>query len=409
MKKNILFLTLFFSLIGFSQEQVMLDIRSQLGNSFMGKASLKILNSSNQTLYDTFGLKVENYGVVFNLSPSSFPLTIVWQPGVLNCDLNSSPFESIFTYTYSYSDYTTGKNFSATMCLFPDTFFSIYSPYINQLTAATSTIGICEGVNLASGYPHYYSIDDLNWNIAYNNIPFSFFTFIPKDLLGSNFRGNLKIKSTISSFFANPAVTMQSKIISYNVISCSPALEIDPPLTLKTVCNNESTGSVILKFKTTIGDNEQLFLNLFKNASPPILIDNLFVPKSSIINNEFTWTGFEKGNYIIKYQVQSISDNSEILNSSVVITDEFIVESPMPLKFEIKKADNPKCANDPVEISIAVTGGTGNYKFYVDGVEKTNPKPVKETDGYYHINGLIPTAINNIKVMDTNNCIETTP
>lgn len=408
MKKQILLFTLFFSLIGYSQEQVMLDIRSQLGNSYMGKASLKILNSSNQTLYDSFGLKVENYGIIFNLSTSSFPLTIVWQPGVLNCDVNSSPFESIFTYTYSYSEYTSGKTFNATMCLFPDIFFSIYSPYINQLTAATSTIGICEGVTLVSGYPHYYSIDNLNWNIVYNNVPFSFSTFIAKDLLGSNFRGNFNIKSDITSSFANPTLTMKSKIITYNVVSCSPALEIDPPLTSKTLCSNERTGSVTLKFKEPLKNDEQLFLNLFKNSSTPILIDNLFVPKSSIINNEFTWTGFEKGNYIIKYQVQSISDSSENLNSSVVVTDEFIVESPMPLKFEIIKANNPICANDPVEISINVTGGTGDYKFYVDGVEKKNPIPVKEVDGYYHIRGLLPTAMNSIKVMDENNCIEKT-
>ena len=199
-----------------------------------------------------------------------------------------------------------------------------------------------------------------------------------------------------------------TNIIAFNFVNCSPELA-QKPITSKTKCAYGATGSVTLKFKEPLKDDEQLFLNLFKNSSTPILIDNLFVPKSSIINNEFTWSGLEKGNYIIKYQVQSISDSSENLNSSVVVTDEFIVDSPIPLTFEIKKADNPKCANDPVEISIAVTGGTGDYKFYVDGVEKTSPKPVKETDGYYHIRGLVPTAINSVKVIDENSCIEKTP
>lgn len=93
----------------------------------------------------------------------------------------------------------------------------------------------------------------------------------------------------------------------------------------------------------------------------------------------------------------------------MVSAKKFTYNEPAVLKFEIKKADNPICTNDPVELSIAVTGGTGYYKFYVDGVEKTSPKPVKEADGYYHVKGLVPTAVNSIKVMDENNCIEKNP
>ncbi|WP_417940291.1 hypothetical protein [Flavobacterium sp. RS13.1] len=108
--------------------------------------------------------------------------------------------------------------------------------------------------------------------------------------------------------------------------------------------------------------------------------------------------------YVIEYQSQI---NGEV-KGTLAIGAPFLYEDPTPVKFEIKKADNPICFGDLAEVSIAVTGGTGDYKFYVDGLEKTNPKPLKEADGYYHIRGLIPTAVNSIKVMDGNNCIEKT-
>ena len=265
----------------------------------------------------------------------------------------------------------------------------------------------------------YISADELGFDsVVYNwqyKKPDGDWDFLPSIFQGkSNFEIKLAdIFGADSNLYYNQTIYFRiqycsgkyTNIIAFNFVNCSPGL-VQKPITSRANCADEATGSVTLKFESSIKDDEKLFLNLFKNSSTPILIDNIFVPKSSIINNEFTWTGFEKGNYIIKYQVQSTSDNSEDLNSSLVITDEFIVDSPLPLKFEIKKADNPICADDPVEVSIAVAGGTGDYKFYVDGVEKTNPKPVKEADGYYHISGLIPTAMNSIKVTDQHGCIE---
>lgn len=132
---------------------------------------------------------------------------------------------------------------------------------------------------------------------------------------------------------------------------------------------------------------------------------------------KYTYTNFqqlENGHtYRIKYQAQiaNPADVSNAIMRGFLYSPEkynFLYTEPDPLKFQIKEAYNPKCTDDTVEISIAVTGGTGDYKFYLDGIEKKNPIPVKEADGYYHIKGLIPTAVNSIKVVDENNCIEKT-
>ncbi|MBZ4043847.1 hypothetical protein [Flavobacterium hibisci] len=306
--------------------------------------------------------------------------------GTINCIFSTSIPYNKATFTYGIIN----------ACV---AYSEIYGIYLTQ----PYDTNICKEktITLNHGWNWQYRFDEEPWS----DFPSAFqaktsISFKLTDLANPDGKKKINIKTGYLPNF--------SDVITYDIIPCSPALEINPPLTSKTLCSNERTGSVTLKFKEKLNDDEQLFLNLFKNSSTPILIGNLFVPKSSIINNEFTWTGFEKGNYIIKYQAQSISDNSENLNSSVVVTDEFIIESPTPLKFEIKKADNPICFGDLAEVSIAVTGGTGDYKFYVDGVEKTTPKPVKEADGYYHIRGLIPTAVNSIKVMDGNNCIEKT-
>ncbi|MEO8238793.1 MAG: hypothetical protein ABI576_11845 [Flavobacterium sp.] len=125
----------------------------------------------------------------------------------------------------------------------------------------------------------------------------------------------------------------------------------------------------------------------------------------------YSLTNFKGLNPNATYQIQyqAFQNNTTKGVSISPKKENFKYIEPDPLIFKIIKADNPICVDDPVEISILVSGGNGNYKFYVDDTEQTSPKPVKETDGYYHIRGLIPTAINNIKVMDTNNCIETTP
>jgi len=402
MKKIVFHFVLFFNLAGFSQEQVMLDIRLQLDNSYMGNAFLKITDSSNQVLYNSNGLKIENYGVIFNLSQSSFPLTIVWMPGGLNLNGNNSClFDCVFTFTYSYTEYITGKTFNGFFNPFfePKPYFAIYSPYINQLTAETSTIGICSFVNILHGYPHYYSIDNINWNIVTNNIPFSFATFVPYDLLGQNFRGDLRIKSKIKTSYASPTLTIMSKIITYNVIGCSPDLQFDPPLVSNPSCNNTLTGTINLKFQSPIKNDEQLLLNLFTNASPPKFLDSKFVAKSSIINDEYTWHNRGAGNYFIKYQAQKTTDNTEDVNSSAIQTKPFSIVNPPLFSFSAIETQ-PKCYGEKGTITVTASGGTPPYYYCLNDdpkIEFTSPKTID-----------VDARNNYLKVVDDKDCFDNT-
>ena len=419
MKKITYFIFIILSFVCSAQEQLMLDIRLQIANNtyITGDYYLKIKDSYNQNLFDSNGLKVENYGAIFNLSQSSFPLTIIWKPGALNVT-NNCLFDCIYTFSYSYNEYLTGQPFigKVNSILEQEPFFTLYSPYVNQLTAETSTIGICSDVYLLSGFAHYYSIDNVNWNIVTNNIPFSFATFVPYDLLGQNFRGNLRIKSEIKTSYASPQLTIMSKIINYNVIGCSPNLEHDPPLVSNPSCTNTASGSIPLKFKSDIKDDEQLLLNLFINTTTPQFLDSKFVPKSSIINNEYTWEKIGAGNYIIKYQVQKTTDNTTHVNSSALTTKAFSIVDPPKLEFTVS-ANNPLCNNGATTLTIVASGGTPPY-FYddlegdteiINGETKIKRIQFNTSDEKTNIVSIPLSNPKNqytIKVTDSNNCIE---
>lgn len=404
MKKITYFIFIILNFVCSAQEQLMLDIRLQIANNtyFTGDYYLKIKDSSNQNLFDSNGLKVENYGVIFNLSQSSFPLTIIWKPGALDV-ANNCLFDCIYTFSYSYNEYLSGQPFigKVNSILEQEPFFTLYSPYINQLTAETSTIGICSDVYLLSGFAHYYSIDNVNWNIVTNNIPFSFATFVTYNLLGQNFRGNLRIKSEIKTSYASPQLTIMSKIINYNVIGCSPDLEHDPPLVTNPYCNNTSTGSIPLKFKSDIKDDEQLLLNLFiKNTdTDPKFLLSKFVPKSAIINKEYTWTNIGAGNYIIRYQAQKTTDNTTNVNSSAVTSKAFSIVNPSLFSFSAIETQ-AKCYGEKGTIIITASGGTPPYYYCLNDdpkIEFTSPKTIDANAGD-----------NYIKVVDSKSCIDNT-
>lgn len=111
-------------------------------------------------------------------------------------------------------------------------------------------------------------------------------------------------------------------------------------------------------------------------------------------------TNLENRKYVIEYQ----SAVNGVPKGTLTMGEPFTYQNPDPIRFEIKEAINPSCNNDKVEIAINVTGGTGSYRFYVDGDLKTAVK--NDTNGYYYIKDLVPSANNIIKVTDTKDCIE---
>jgi hypothetical protein len=378
MKKITFLIMLFSSIISFSQEQVMLDIDFLLNDN--GNGSLRISNSSYQVLYESYGARVDNYGQIINLTIANFPLIIEWRPGHLGTSCQS------FTKTYTYNDYLSG--IVSTYGCAPE-YFYIRSPYINQLTAATATKGVCENINLATGARHYYSTTG---NAPWILCPFP---FSAATLLGSNYRGPLHIKSDMESFYANPKVTMQSKVITFNIIGCSPALD-GQPIPENTKCKFQSTGSAVIKFKTPLITGEKILFNLFKDGA---FDKSLFVAKEQIINNTYTWTGLAEGTYYIKYQSQAIGDGTTLITgNTAIVTDSFPIKSPDALTSTIKDLQ-PECFNGQGAIQISAFGGTSPYYYKINAdpeVEFTTAVTIPKNSGNY-----------TITVRDSQNCIDT--
>ena len=193
--------------------------------------------------------------------------------------------------------------------------------------------------------------------------------------------------------------TRFTNIVSFTFIPCSPLLEQNPPLPTNPSCNNTATGSIPLKFKSEIKDDEQLLLNLFINTTTPQFLVSKFVPKSSIINKEYTWTNIGAGNYIIKYQVQKNTDNTTNVNSSAVITKGFSIVDPPLFSFSATETQ-PKCSGEKGTMTITVSGGTPPYYYYLNNdqqIEFTSPKTIDVNAGN-----------NYIKVVDSKSCIDNT-
>lgn len=195
--------------------------------------------------------------------------------------------------------------------------------------------------------------------------------------------------------------TKFTNIVNFTFIPCSPLLEQNPPLPINPTCTNTATGSISLKFKSDIKDDEQLLLNLFTNANPanPEFLFSKFVPKSSIINKEYTWTNIGAGNYIIRYQAQKITDNTTDVNSSAETTKAFSIVDPSLFSFSAT-GTQPKCNGEKGKITITASGGTPPYYYYLNDdpkIEFTSPKIIDANAGD-----------NYIKVVDSKGCIDNT-
>ena len=222
----------------------------------------------------------------------------------------------------------------------------------------------------------------------------------------------------------SPSRPFSTNIIRINYSPCAPVLtdvNYEGPK-----CNGDDIQKLEVTFDTPLdilkGESiYQLYARETANNIAPIKttpmfsVSNITYPddsKTYSYSNISQFSSLENGReYEIIYQAQvnhPLDASVKIPKGVMVSAKKFTYKVPTLLKFKIIKADNPSCTNDQAEVSIDVSGGTGDYNFYVDNVEKKNPTPIKEADGYYHIRGLIPTAENSIKVTDVHGCIEKT-
>ncbi|MEO7976512.1 hypothetical protein [Flavobacterium sp.] len=303
---------------------------------------------------------------------------------------------------------------------------------------ATGTKTICANEQFGVfAYPEEFPVEIYNWQYSLDNkttwrdVPEEFHKANPNftmfDLLGNNHLNYIGKTIYFRMGYDNTVFAGGIEFPLY-YSSCAPLVynvEYLPPL-----CHGDNVRDVTVTFDRDLYPDEELHdfqlkaVNINTNlpdSTPPIVYP-LFIegdPKNGLVTKldekspgvfSYSMSNFSGLNPNATYQIryQAFENNK---NKGLAISDEELnikYTEPEPVIFEIVKADNPKCPDDLVEVAIAVSGGTGDYKFYVDGIEKINPKPVKEVDEYYHIRGLVPTDINSIKVVDENNCIEKT-
>jgi hypothetical protein len=192
-------------------------------------------------------------------------------------------------------------------------------------------------------------------------------------------------------------------------------------------CYGDKIPNVTVTFDRNLNSGEELRYFQLKavnpntnlpDGTPPIIYP--FIIEGSVNNGlvtkfeekstgVFTYTMSNFGGlnpnstYQVQYQAFENNANKGLSLSSK--SQNFKYEPFEPVKFEFIKADNPLCAGDPVAVVLNVTGGTiDDYYFYVDDVEVSATK--NPDDGFYYITGLNPSAENNIKVIDSNGCIE---
>lgn len=312
---------------------------------------------------------------------------------------------------------------------------SIFLPPNRDPAGGTKTICANEQFGVFA-YPQGFPMEVYNWQYSLDNkntwrdVPTAFHVSNPdftiSDLLGSNHLDYIG-KTIYFRMGYNSMVFANGLEFPLVYSTCAPVvtqLEYNlPPL-----CNGDNIRDITLTFDRNLKPGEELrFFQLkavntatnLPDSTPPILypVFSEGDPRNGVVTtfdektlNVFTYTlsnfrGLNPGaTYQIRYQ--AFENNASKGFSFSPEADNIEYKEPEPISFEINKANNPLCADQTVEITIDVHGGTGDYIFYVDDVKQTNPEPEKEQDGYYHIRGLTPTANNNIKVTDSNGCIE---
>ena len=405
---------------------------SFINYSFSGATGQdQILSSSNPTIIK-----------VYNNIPLASSYTFSSSGG--NCIYNNSSTIQIFQSPSSSTQpignliQNTNANLLISGC-FGNAFFSGFKPNNMSMQNLGSTSTVCAGeqlnlVALPAGYPPeaynwQYSIDNqATWvtvpkkminGISTNNTTTSNFTIY--DIFGVD---HINHFGDIYFRIGYPGRPFSANTIKINYSPCAPLVTnvdyVGPN------CNGDGIQKLDIYFKDPLdaSKNESLYQLYVRETAnntgiikttPFMLVSDVTyssITKVYSYSNFSSFSSLENGReYEIIYQAQvkhpkDANPTVKILKGVLVAPNPFTYREPDPLKFEIKKADNPKCVDAEVEIAIDVKGGTENYKFYVDGILTTATK--NQTDGFYYIKGLIPTAVNSIKVMDENNCIEKT-
>jgi hypothetical protein len=157
-------------------------------------------------------------------------------------------------------------------------------------------------------------------------------------------------------------------------------------------------------------------------STPMFSVSNVTYPSGSKIysySNISNFTSLESGReYEVFYQAQvkhPIDASIKILKGVLVGSEPFTYYDPKPLTFKVR-AENPKCHDDEVDITIEADGGTLPYYYdhlngeteIVNGVTQVKRIQFDASDKNKKTVTIQQAELKeyNIKVTDSNNCIE---
>ncbi|MBW1656229.1 SprB repeat-containing protein [Flavobacterium quisquiliarum] len=253
-----------------------------------------------------------------------------------------------------------------------------------------------DNLTLKGGWNWRYRFSDGIWrNFPANYQAKTTITFKVKDLEGYTNQKDIYFQAGYQTNFTN--------IMPYKIIGCSPELAVNPPATDMVKCFGQSTGSVTLSFKSepALKDTDKFLITIYKKIGENLQFSkSIFVKKNELANNSYTWSNHAAGEYVIRYQNQSLSDDNVEIGASAISSLPFTINTSSKFSYKATPVQ-PKCYKDNGGILITPAGGTPPYYYYLDD------GPISERFTNSITIPITTEGNHKVIVIDSYSCIET--
>ncbi|MBZ4043850.1 hypothetical protein [Flavobacterium hibisci] len=411
---------------------------SSVNYSFSGAPGQdQIVNSSNRTVTK-----------IFNNIPLANSYTFTPSGGY--CMTNNGSVQ-VAQYPSTQSAGNLIANASTNLLIsgcFGNAFFSGFTPNNMSIQNLSATNDVCAGerLNLAA-LPNGYPPEAYNWQYSLDNQ--ATWITVPQKIINGistnrTTNSNFSIYDILGADHINyfraiyfrigyPGRPFSANTIRINYLPCAPLItdvNYEGPK-----CNGDPIQKLEITFNRPLDATKseslyQLYVRETTNNPPPIKttpmfsMSNITYPDESKIysySNISNFTSLESGReYEVIYQAQikhptDPNPTVRILKGVLVGSKPFTYNDPKPLTFKVI-ADNPKCHDGKVDITIEADGGTPPY-FYnnlngeteiINGVTHVKRIRFDSSDKNKKTVTIQQAELKeyNIKVTDSNNCIE---
>lgn len=138
-------------------------------------------------------------------------------------------------------------------------------------------------------------------------------------------------------------------------ISSSPGLVEENTVTTPTTCHGSGDGSVTFTFDREIGSDSKMLINIINEAGIPTI--QKFVQSTEFENSSFTSGNLPTGTYYLRYQTQTVADNSEVFNPETVEESEPFTINEQTEVTASPSPNPPLCSEDMGSIQVTASGG----------------------------------------------------